>query len=480
MDADPTIYDERLAAEMDRGEFVLAVVTATKPDFYKQAPVVAAARERGLPCFVIHTGQHYDDVLGHGLEEYDLEPAIAADLGIRGDLSEKTSQTMLAVRAFADRLEAWPDTTVLPLVHGDTHAAAIFPQAWLFATNQQVAHNEAGLRGMAPDYDAVPTAAEAGGPAGAGAATDADGGDYPDPASLVDEQWTGEWAVDRTEPFPEQYDTFVGSAAARYQFAPVDLNREHLESEGYPREVDGDERIPVVGNSVVDAIDTKADHEGESVFDVYPVLEERDDWIRVDIHRRANLLPGRFEALVEAVVGLVEDGYNVNFVELTATRHALERHGYRDRLDRLAAERENFLFTGLWKKHAHVYEFLESGRCLAELTDSGSMQEELNHIDEAACLTARFNTDRPETVFEANTNLLVPPVSGEFVREMVTYALETDDVRERLQSGPDLYGESVGAEIVDFLAERRDEGVFEWSHQRNGFRDVGGESVDYL
>ena len=467
MDADPTIYDERLAAEMDRGEFVLAVVTATKPDFYKQAPVVAAARERGLPCFVVHTGQHYDDVLGHGLEEYDLEPAIAADLGIRGDLSEKTAQTMLAVRELAARLDEWPDTTVLPLVHGDTHAAAIFPQAWLFATNQQVSHNEAGLRAMAPDYDAVPSAAT-------------DDGDYPDPAALVDEQWSGEWTVDRTEPFPEQYDTFVGSAAARYQFAPVDLNREHLESEGYPRTVDGDERIPVVGNSVVDAIHMKADHDGESVFDVYPVLEARDDWIRVDIHRRANLLPRRFQALVEGVLALVEDGYNVNFVELTATRHALERHGYRDRLTTLAEERENFLFTGLWKKHAHVYEFLESGQCLAELTDSGSMQEELNYIDEACCLTARFNTDRPETVFEANTNLLVPPVSGEFVREMVTYALETDGVRDRLQSGPDLYGEDVGAAIVDFLAERRDDPVSEWSHERQGFDTAGGQTVDYL
>jgi len=471
MDADPTIYEDRLATEMERGEFVLAVVTATKPDFYKQAPVVAAARDRGLPCFVVHTGQHYDDVLGHGLEEYDLEEHVAVDLGIRGDLSEKTAQTMLAVRQLAERLAEWPETTVLPLVHGDTHAAAIFPQAWLFATNQQVAHNEAGLRAMAPDYDAVSPTADA---------VSGDGRADLDPEAFVAEQWDGEWTVDRTEPFPEQYDTFVGSAAARYQFAPVALNREHLESEGYPRTADGRERVPVVGNSVVDAIRMKADHDGESVFDVYPVLEARDDWVRVDIHRRANLLPGRFEALVEGVVALVEDGHNVNFVELTATRHALERHGYRERLQRLADERENFLFTGLWKKHAHVYEFLQSGQCLAELTDSGSMQEELNYIDEACCLTARFNTDRPETVFEAETNLLVPPVSGEFVHEMVTHVLESPEIRERLQTGPDLYGQDVGDRIVDFLADRRDEGVFEWSHERNGFDDLGGQHVDYL
>ncbi|MFB6087566.1 MAG: UDP-N-acetyl glucosamine 2-epimerase [Haloarculaceae archaeon] len=457
MDASPTVYEDRLAAQMKRGEFVLAVVTATKPDFYKQAPVVAAAEARGLPCFVVHTGQHYDDVLGHGLAEYGLEDHIAVDLGIRGDLSQKTAQTMLAVREFADALEEWPDTTVLPMVHGDTHAAAIFPQAWMFATNQLVAHNEAGLRGMAPEC-----------------------GDSLDPEAVVAQQWEGDWHVERTEPFPEQYDTFIGSAASLYHFAPVELNRDHLVREGYPESVDGQERIPVVGNSVVDAIEMKRDHDGESVFDVYPVLEQRDDWLRVDIHRRANLLPGRFRAIVEGVVALVEDGYNVNFVELTATRQALENYGYRDRLQRLADERDNFLFTGLWKKHAHVYEFLASGQCFAEFTDSGSMQEELNHIEEALCLTARFNTDRPETVFDANTNLLVPPTSGEFVYDMISHVADDEGVRERMRTGENLYGENVGERIVDFLDERREAGVFEWTHERMGFATGGDREFDYL
>src|SRR5699024_9007367 len=107
------------------------------------------------------------------------------------------------------------------------------------------------------------------------------------------------------------------------------------------------------GNSVVDAIEMKRAHDGESVFDVYPILEARDNWIRVDIHRRANLLPERFTAIIEGVIELVDRGYNVNFVELTATEQALRNYGYRERLQQLADERENFLFTGLWKKHAH-------------------------------------------------------------------------------------------------------------------------------
>ncbi|MCU4718629.1 UDP-N-acetyl glucosamine 2-epimerase [Halapricum hydrolyticum] len=458
MPGELTIYEDRLARQMDAGEFVLAVVTATKPDFYKQAPVVAAARDAGVPAFVLHTGQHYDDVLGHGLAEYGIEDRVAADLAIRGSLSEKTAQVHRRIDELTDTLEEqWPDTAVLPIVHGDTHAAGIIPQAWLFTTNQAVAHNEAGLRGMSPDFEG-----------------------YEDIPAFVDAQWSGEWSINRAEPFPEQYDTFVGSAGSIYHFAPVELNREHLQREGYPAAVEGDERIPVVGNSVVDAIEMKRDADlEESIFDIYPALEERDDWIRVDIHRRANLLPERFQAIVEGVIGLVEDGYNVNFVELTATRKALEHYGYRDRLLELDDERENFLFTGLWKKHAHVYEFLTSGQCFAEFTDSGSMQEELNYIDETICLTARFNTDRPETVFEAGTNLLVPPVGGEYVREMVEYVAETDAVREEIQTGPNLYGENVGESIVEFLAEKREATPFDWAHERVGF-ETGKQDFEYL
>jgi UDP-N-acetylglucosamine 2-epimerase len=462
MDATPTIYEDRLAARLDGEPFALAVVTATKPDFYKQAPVVAAANRMDVPCFVLHTGQHYDDLLGHGLAEYGIESQVGADLGIRGDLTRKTAELMTTVEAVADHLdEHHPATTVLPVVHGDTLAAGIVPQAWMFATNRKVAHNEAGLRGMAPDYESL---------------SDLDGEPTDDDVrAFVDAQWDGDWDIERSEPFPEQYDTFVGSAASLYHLAPVELNREHLRREGYP-----EERVPVVGNSVVDAIEMKREADlAESVFDVYPVLEVRDDWIRVDIHRRANLQPGRFRALVDGVVRLVEAGFNVNFVELTASRTALEEYGLRERLVRLDDERENFLFTGLWKKHAHVYEFLESGQCFAELTDSGSMQEELNHIDEALCLTARFNTDRPETVFDARTNLLVPPLSGAFVEAMVETVSGDDDLRATMREGPSLYGADVGETIVEFLDDHRGT-PFEWSHERAGFGGEASSDLEYL
>ena len=262
--------------------------------------------------FYRHTGQHYDDVLGHKLTEYDLESHIGVDMRIRGDLSTKTVDPITRTKTLADHLEEeFPDTTVLPIVHGDTNAAGVFPQAWAFATDQFVAYNEAG-------HDAL--LRERRGPRG-----------------VRRRPVRGRLDAQPRRTVPRTVRTSVGSAASIYHVAPVERNRQHLLNEGHPAESDGVERIPVVGNSTVDAIATKRDHDLEqSVFDIYPVLEERDDWIRVDIHRRANLLPKRFGSIVEGVVGLVEDGYNVDFVEMNATRKALENYGYRERLLDLA------------------------------------------------------------------------------------------------------------------------------------------------
>ena len=47
---------------------LLSVVIGTKPDFYKQAPLVVEAKREKLPVFVIDTGQHFDDILGFGIK----------------------------------------------------------------------------------------------------------------------------------------------------------------------------------------------------------------------------------------------------------------------------------------------------------------------------------------------------------------------------------------------------------------------------
>jgi UDP-N-acetylglucosamine 2-epimerase (non-hydrolysing) len=126
--------------------------------------------------------------------------------------------------------------------------------------------------------------------------------------------------------------------------------------EGYP-----EENIYVVGNTVVDAIDIKRRMKGKtSIFDLYPALKlhshtskvVRDEWIRVDIHRRENLTRFRFLSIIEAIIKLVELGYKVVLIKSTATQHALMRYDLVHILDQLARDYPNrFVQTPLWKDY---------------------------------------------------------------------------------------------------------------------------------
>ena len=84
------VYDDVLG-KID-GDLVVAIVTATKPDFYKQWSLIPACKKLDVPVIVINTGQHYDDLLGFGLEEFYIKKYIAFDMKIRGDLLQKSHE----------------------------------------------------------------------------------------------------------------------------------------------------------------------------------------------------------------------------------------------------------------------------------------------------------------------------------------------------------------------------------------------------
>ncbi len=400
-------------------DFVLCVVTATKPDFYKQWGLLPASKKLGVPVIVINTGQHYDNLLGFGLKEFDITPYIAFDLGIRGDMLQKSYETV-AKAGFVGRYlkKEFPKTKFLPIVHGDTLAAGIFPIGWMLGTAQKVAQNEAGLRGMSPKLD------------------------LSSPANFFEKQWYGEWHLSRQEPFPEQWDTFVAGASSEIHFTPLPLNREHLIREGYPSD-----RIFTVGNGIVDTMEftkkTKLEH---SVFDIYPELEKYDNWIRADLHRRINLTESRFKAFFDGITSLIKEGQPIVWVELPGTKNSLEKFNLRTKIISMSKTYDNFVFTPLWKNYAHVMEFLRSGRCAAELTDSGSMQEELNEL-KIPCLTVRYNTDRPETVNKAHSNILVPPHKG-FVDNMIRFVMRREDILDKMTNPKRLYGKDVNIKII--------------------------------
>ena len=198
------IYSDLLSKVLDiakkQNSPILAIVIGTKPDFYKQAPIVFEAAKKNLPVFVIDTGQHFDDLLGFGIKEFELQNFVSCNLQIRGDLMEKASELIIKFGSFGRycRSKFGVYSKLLPIVHGDTLVAGIAPLAWVFGMGQKVGQNEAGLRSMSPEVMKNLKISQ-------------------DPNNIVVEkfieaQLEGKWFLAREEPFPEQIDTWICSA----------------------------------------------------------------------------------------------------------------------------------------------------------------------------------------------------------------------------------------------------------------------------
>ena len=114
------------------------------------------------------------------------------------------------------------------------------------------------------------------------------------------------------------------------------------------------------------------------MFDIYPKLET-GEWIRLDIHRRENLTEHRFSSIIKSISYLIKNtDYKLVLIMLNAMKSAVSHYHLEQNLLNLAKDYpDKFIITPLWKEYSHVIEFLDSGHCWAEMTDSGSMQEKL-------------------------------------------------------------------------------------------------------
>lgn len=457
----PMNINEALIKEvMERAEkekkWALAFVIGTKPCFYKFWGSMSACDKAGIPNFVIDSNQHYDETLTYGLKEFNYQDKIAANLAIRGDLAQKSAELIIKVSWLARYLlKNYPKVTVVPVVLGDTIMTSIVPAAWMFSRNEKAIQNEAGLRSMAPE--AMKNAQNL------------------DVETFIDEQFNGKWQLLRNEPFPEQWDTYTSAAGSEFLFAPVELNKQHLIREGYPNE-----NIFVIGGVVVDALNLKRQEKPKkSIFEIYPQLED-GQWVRVDIHRRDNLTPIRFKAIIGSIKDLVEKGYKINFVEMNATKYGIEKYNLRQVVDNLK-KYKNFLHTDVWPEYSHVIEFYESKNCFAAMTDSGGLQEEANLLKKI-CLTCRFNTDRPETVNQSKNNILIPPINKEFIVNIFEHVYKNTELQNSMCSANNLYGDKVGEKFAKIVSKLMAENnrPFKWAHEALGLwheTDNGGSML---
>lgn len=408
-----------------KGRPLFLLVVATKPCYIKLASLAFALEKKGVPFLLVDTGQHFDPVLTGAKEELNYQHLICVNLRIKGDLLERTADLAHKIRWLAQELRAGGlREPSIPIVSGDTSSAALFPIFWYLQTGCRSVHVEAGLRSFGPE---------------------------------IEWRWQGgeqllsqrslRWVRFRDEPFPESIDTTLASVASDLLLAPVSRNADNLITEGY-----APDKIQLVGSLSADAVELATAGGSQNSNTGISSELSHGSWLRVDIHRRENTTPERLRAILLGIASFSERGGRVVLVMTNALRSAIRQHGMTNLLPQL--EHRGVLIQDLWPCYLDVIHFMRSSNCLAVFTDSGGLQEEANILG-VPCITCRYSTDRPETVLDSASNLLLPPVNEEFVSKGLEEILTSRLSRQVWPNSPPrkLYGENVGDRIAELLSE---------------------------
>lgn len=421
-----------------RAQTMHLVMVGTKPDIIKQSPLVLELKRRKQCVVFGDTGQHYDHNLTRDAKELTgITPDF--NLHVQGELYEKIGRIIERFGQVLRFLRS-RDHTVIPYAHGDTTTAMALSSG-AYMNEVPVVHVEAGLRSFTPRKEIFEAALRH--------------FSFPVYAATLRNQ--RDWQKGSIEPYPEQYNTRTVAPAAAFHAAPTKINRENLIAEGFRPD-----RVKVVGNSVADAIQI-ALKQPSDVFKEWPLLKK--GFIRCAVHRRENVgSRHRFSVIMDTLADLAREGYTVLLVSHNLTLGAIKEYGFYAKFKTLKRTHPNFLFE------EQLMPYRDNVRALTtvklNITDSGSEQEEGN-IMGFPTATARFGSDRPETVW-AGGNIIAPPLSKELFKAVVLGAYDNPAMRK----SPNLYGEQVAKKIVDEVTRiKRHERLFQWEHERFGFNE---------
>jgi UDP-N-acetylglucosamine 2-epimerase (non-hydrolysing) len=366
------------------------IVVGTRPEAIKLAPVVKALRESGdeLLVRIVTSGQH-GQICRSALAAFELTADSELDIEpISGSLADTAGNLLRAFgRRFAD---SRPD---LILVQGDTTTAMAAALAGFYA-QIPVAHVEAGLR-----------------------------------------------SGDLAHPFPEEANRQIIDAVSEILLPPTVQAQSNLLRAGYPIE-----RCPVVGNTVVDALQLLcAIH--PPVLDGSGVEEADLDGRRlilVTTHRRESW-GGDLEAICSAVREIVQRWANI-IVALpvhpnpNVQRPVCQLLGGHPRI-KLLPPLNYIPFLALMR------------RAYLILTDSGGIQEEAPSL-RVPVLVLRKTTERPEAA-EAGLARIIGTDRNAIIGQ-VEELLENEQAHREMTAAMNPYGDGLASErIVEVLRNWR-------------------------
>lgn len=356
----------------------LCFVFGTRPEIIKCSPLIAECARRDVPFFIVHTGQHYDAILDRVFfEELEL-PAPEYHLHVGADGLRYPAKLGHMVAGIEPLLRERVPSVVV--VQGDTTSALAGALA-AKRVGLPVAHLESGLRSQ--DY-------------------------------AMTEEWN----------------RIMIDKVADYYFVPTEESRTTMLAEYADAN-----RIHVVGNSVVDAVNQHCVRGATGTKELLTRLNlSEKTYILATIHRAENVDdPERLRGVLEGIArAATEAGLQCVLPLHPRTKHKCEAYGVEISDAITVIEPLGYTdFLGL-----------ESNARLI-ITDSGGIQEEAS-ILRIPCVTVRDNTERPETV-EAGMNMI-----GGTTPDTIAEAAKTMLAKDITWS--DLYGDGQTAKrVLDLL-----------------------------
>lgn len=358
----------------------IMLVFGTRPEAIKMCPLVNELKTRdNIETIVCVTGQHRQ-MLDQVLDAFHVVPDF--DLSVM-----KEKQTLFDITTnILDRIKQVleiikPDVV---LVHGDTSTTFVTALA-CFYMQVPVGHVEAGLR----TYNIY-------------------------------------------SPYPEEFNRQAVSIISQYNFAPTELSKQNLLSEGKK-----EENIYVTGNTAIDALKTTVREDYK-----HPELEWAKDsrLILITAHRRENL-GEPMKNMFRAIRRVMDENPDVKAI-------------YPIHMNPLVRQTANEILGG--DERIHIIEPLEVldfhnflARSFLILTDSGGIQEEAPSLGKPV-LVMRDTTERPEGIAAGTLKLV--GTDEEVIYNNFKLLLEDNKEYAKMSNASNPYGDGLACKrIADIL-----------------------------
>jgi UDP-N-acetylglucosamine 2-epimerase (non-hydrolysing) len=320
----------------------ICLIVGTRPEIIKVAPIVMEFRKREFRDYiVVNTGQH-KDLAAPYWDLFDLKPDYELDIMAPGStLGSLTARALQHLDELLNELQK-EFTIDAILAQGDT-TTVMASSLISFYRNIPFIHLEAGLR-----------------------------------------------SFDLNNPFPEEFNRKVTTIVTQLHLAPTFSAQEQLLKEGI-----ASEKIKVIGNTIVDALDfvRNSPFFKETSFSnekVNEVFNKFGKYVLITCHRRENH-GDNLDQLIEAVVTLAQNEKDTLFVWPVHPNPNVK-----GRVIKNAAltSLKNVLLTEPLE-YLDIVKILS--KCCVVISDSGGIQEEAPSF-QVPVLVFRSATERNEAI----------------------------------------------------------------------------------